>query len=113
MSTTPVQTHSNPSRTPTTSDSASEPPVGYEDPPKNYDNEDFPVLSFLFALHCDVEYSEKTYAGYEANPDDKSYLNNYVRGTRRTFPPEAIHLIHDLVPKNPKDENGHFPPTRG
>ena len=79
----------------------------------DYNNSEFPVLSFLFALHCDVEYSERTFRRYLNDQTDKSYLDNYVSGNRRVFPAGAIHLIHDVVPKNPPTSDGHYPPTRG
>jgi hypothetical protein len=80
----------------------------------NYCNDDFPILSFLFAIYCDEDYRQTTVQKWLAsNKTYKGYLINYTQNRKATFDQAAITLVHDRVGNNPPDpKDGMYMPTR-
>lgn len=77
----------------------------------NYCNDDFPVLSFLYALYCDDIFSKREADRWVVDRTYRGYLSNYVNRPKRFFPGEAMKVISDDVPGNPPEPNGRYKPT--
>jgi hypothetical protein len=66
---------------------------------KSYNNPDFPVTSFVYALHCDIEYSRFVVEKFKGDPKDRSPLAAYDNPeNRRKFPKGAVDLVYEYVP---------------
>lgn len=83
-------------------------------PYKNYNNDDYPVTAFVYALHCDVEYGRAVYDRYFANPSDYSLLADYRTAKKRAFPVDALEFFYKKVPNRIRPERpNRYNPTGG
>jgi hypothetical protein len=82
---------------------------------RDYCNDDYPVVSFLFALYCDAEFSAIANQRFiESEGKWDRYLDKYRKNIRRSFPPGAARVIHVEVPSNDQQPlgSGRYVPTR-
>jgi hypothetical protein len=78
----------------------------------DYSRQGVPLLSFLFALHCDEKFSRKEYERWLKDWEYDGYLKVYLRDMKRPFPALAIPLIKDVPKANIKDSNGRYLPAK-
>jgi hypothetical protein len=97
----------------------------------DYCNDDFPVLSFAYALYCDTKFAELAHKLWldsinkklgkgakltAAALDDSGiyddYLDDYIQNRKRVFPYAAIELITAKVAANPPVEGDLYAPTK-
>jgi hypothetical protein len=75
-------------------------------------NPDVPVLSFLYALYCDAEFSEREFEIWKTDPSNyRGYFRDYIRVGGREFPRAAQELIAAQVPMNRPVQGGRYKPT--
>jgi hypothetical protein len=89
-------------------------PTIIEPPDTHYYVAPYSLLSFLFGLYCDHEWSEEEYVRWEASESPRhsgtytysGYLNPY-----EPIPPAAREIINEQVKLNPTGSNGRRNPT--
>jgi hypothetical protein len=112
MSTTPVTNNGHYAAIPADNPG---PTLGAES--RNYHKTGLPVLSFTYALYCDMEFGLANYRLWRAAKDEgrdfRGYLKPYRWDQLRHFPAGAIKLIAEDVPEEgPQDPTtSRYSPT--
>jgi hypothetical protein len=70
------------------------------------------VLSFTYALYCDLELAQQEHAKWELDHSYRGYLDFYKADPTRPFPEQAEDIIAEWVSRNPRTPTGLFMPTR-
>jgi hypothetical protein len=101
---------------------------------KDYCNDEFPVLSFSYALYCDPKFAEQAHAWWAHSVESKigkgvkltaavlaehgiydDYLDDYIQNRTRVFPYGAIEIITEKVAANGSQyvQKGLYAPSPG